>query len=160
MDAEVKKQVLRRVTYGLYVLTAATKDDFAAGAVNWLSQASFNPPLVMAGVRSDGHLRILIDRTGGFGVNVLAATQQDIAAAFFRPTQVEGNRLNGYVFESGPEIGAPLLVELPSWFEARVTDAVRRGDHTVYVAEVVSAGLRDPHAKALVMWDTKWSYGG
>jgi flavin reductase (DIM6/NTAB) family NADH-FMN oxidoreductase RutF len=46
------------------------------------------------------------------------------------------------------------------WFEARVTDVVKRGDHTVFIAEVVNAGLRDPEAKPLEMWDTGWFYGG
>jgi flavin reductase (DIM6/NTAB) family NADH-FMN oxidoreductase RutF len=73
---------------------------------------------------------------------------------------VEGNRINGYLFEPGPQTGAPLLVDLPTWFEARVTDAVKRGDHTIFVAEVINAGLRDPKARPLVMWNTGWFYGG
>lgn len=52
------------------------------------------------------------------------------------------------------------LTDLLAWFEARVTDAVKRGDHTVFVAQVINAGLRDPEAKPLVMWDTGGFYGG
>ena len=54
--------------------------------------------------------------------------------------------INGLAFEPGPETGAPLLLDLPAWFEARVTDMVKRGDHTVVVAEVINAGLRNPDA--------------
>lgn len=57
-------------------------------------------------------------------------------------------------------MSAPLLVDLPAWFEARVTDAVKRGNHTVFVAQVVNAGLRDSAARPLEMWDTGWFYGG
>lgn len=160
MDPEVRKRTLRLITYGLYVLTAADGEEVAAGTINWLSQASFQPPLVMVGVKRDSHLHALIERTGRFAVNILGAGQKEIAAAFFRPTQVSEGRLNGYPFERGPRTGAPLLVDLPAWFEAQVTDAVRRGDHTVFVAEVIEAGLRDPEAKPLVMWDTGWYYGG
>ncbi len=160
MDPEVKKRTLRLLTYGLYVLTAADGDEVAAGTVNWLSQASFTPPLVMVGVKADSRLHALVERSHGFAVNILATGQKDVASAFFRPSQVEGGRLNGYAFEPGPETGAPLLTDLPAWFEARVTDAVKRGDHTVFVAEVINVGLRDPNAKPLVMWDTGWSYGG
>jgi flavin reductase (DIM6/NTAB) family NADH-FMN oxidoreductase RutF len=91
---------------------------------------------------------------------VLAAGQKDVAAAFFRPTEVKDGKLNGYIFEVGPKTGAPLLLDLPAWFEARVTDVIRRGDHTVYVAEVISVGLRGPEAKPMVLRDTGWSYGG
>jgi flavin reductase (DIM6/NTAB) family NADH-FMN oxidoreductase RutF len=160
MDPEVKKRTLRLLTYGLYVLTAADGDEVAAGTVNWLSQASFEPPLVMVGVKADSRIHELVERSGTFAVNILGADQKDVATAFFRPSQVEDGRINGYAFEPGPETGAPLLIDLPAWFEARVTDVVKRGDHTVFVAEVVNAGLRDPEAKPLEMWDTGWFYGG
>jgi flavin reductase (DIM6/NTAB) family NADH-FMN oxidoreductase RutF len=160
VNPEIKKKTLRLLTYGLYVLTAADGPDLAAGTVNWLSQASFTPPLVMVGVKADSRLHALIEHSRSFAVNILAADQKDVASAFFRPSQVEGNRINGYPFEPGPETGAPLLLDLPAWFEARVTEVVKQGDHTVFVAEVVNAGLRQPEARPLVMWDTGWFYGG
>jgi flavin reductase (DIM6/NTAB) family NADH-FMN oxidoreductase RutF len=160
MDPQVKKHTLRLLTYGLYVMTAADGDEIAAGAVNWLSQCSFQPPLVMAGVRADSHLHAVIEKSGLFAVNILAAGQEEVASAFFRPSQVEGERINGYPFERGAASGAPLLLDLPAWFEARLTDSVKRGDHTVFVAEVINAGLRDPEAKPLELWDTGWFYGG
>ncbi|MDP7346375.1 MAG: flavin reductase, partial [Anaerolineales bacterium] len=63
MDADAKKTVLRKITYGLYVLTASAGDELAAGTVNWLSQASFTPPLVMIGVKTDSGVHALIERS-------------------------------------------------------------------------------------------------
>jgi flavin reductase (DIM6/NTAB) family NADH-FMN oxidoreductase RutF len=160
MDPEAKKQALRLLNYGLYVVTAAEGEDVAAGSVNWLSQASFEPPLVMVGVKKESGLHALIERSGGFAVNILAAGQKEAASAFFRPTEVQGGKINGYAFESGPETGAPLLVDLPAWFEAKVTDVIKRGDHTVFVAQVVEAGLREAEPESMVLRDTGWSYGG
>jgi len=160
MDPEIKKKVLRELTYGLYVVTAANGDDIAAGTVTWLSQASFAPPLVMIAVRVDSHLHAVVERSRAFAVNILAQGEQDIAAAFFAAGQPKDGCIHGYRFEAGPVVGAPLLVDLPAWFEARVTDTVVRGDHTVYVAEVVSAGMRNPQARPLSLRDTTWSYGG
>jgi len=155
-----RRQVLRLITYGLYIVTAADGDAMAAGTVTWLSQASFAPPLVMVGLRRDGSVHALVDRVGAFAVNVLASTQRDVASAFLRPSKIDGNRINGVPFQRGPATGAPLLPDLPAWFEARVTDAVRRGDHTVFVAELIAWGLRDPQARPLVISDTPWSYSG
>jgi flavin reductase (DIM6/NTAB) family NADH-FMN oxidoreductase RutF len=160
MDATAKKTALRLFTYGLYVQTAKSGDEIVAGTVNWVSQASFTPPLVMVAVKKDSHLHGLVDRSGHFALNVLAADQQSIAQDFFRPTQRAENTLNGHPFEAGPATGCPLLTELPAWVECRVTDTVDRGDHTVYVAEVVEAGVRNPQAKALDMWNTGWFYAG
>lgn len=160
MEAESRKHVLRMITYGLYVLTAAEGDEVAAATVTWLAQASFNPPLVMAAVKVDSHTHALVEKSGQFAVNILASGQKELAAAFFRPSVVEGGKLNGLAFEPGPQTGAPLLTDLPAWFEARVVQAVKGGDHTVYVAEVINAGVRDRNARPLALSETGWSYGG
>jgi flavin reductase (DIM6/NTAB) family NADH-FMN oxidoreductase RutF len=160
VESAVRKQVLRFLNYGLYVLTAADGDDLAAGTVTWLSQASFEPVLVMAGIRRDGHVHAVVDQSGAFAVNIVGADQRHIASAFFRPARLEYGLINGFAFERAPTTGAPLLTDLPAWFEARVTDAVRRGDHTIFVAEIVACGLRDPGARSLVLAHTPWSYAG
>ena len=52
MDANAKKTALRMIPYGLYVLTAEARDGrVAAATVNWVTQASFEPPLVVVGVK-------------------------------------------------------------------------------------------------------------
>ncbi len=160
MDAETRKKVLRRLTYGLYILAAASGDEMAAATVTWLSQASFTPPLVVVAVKKGSHLHELVQRAGSFAVSIIAENQRDLAAAFFRGSKLENGLLNGYAFERGPVTGAPLLTDLPAWFEARITDTIDRGDHTVHVAEVVGVGLRNPEARPLALRDTEWSYGG
>jgi flavin reductase (DIM6/NTAB) family NADH-FMN oxidoreductase RutF len=51
MDPNAKKTALRMIPYGLYVLTAKGKDGaIGAATVNWVTQASFTPPLVAIGV--------------------------------------------------------------------------------------------------------------
>jgi len=160
MDPAQKKVALRAINYGLYVLTARDGDDYGAGGVNWLSQASFEPPLVMAAVKADSGSAAIIGRTGAFAVSVLADDQLDIGKAFFRSTTVEDGKINGQEFELGPETGAPLITACPWWFECRVTDTVARGDHTVFVAEVVNAGVRDESKTPLLLRSTGMNYGG
>lgn len=160
MDAALKKQALRLMTYGLYIATAAHHDDLAAGTVNWVSQASFQPPLVMVAIKADSHLHTLVEASGLFALNVLSADQQNIAQDFFRPTQRDKDSLNGHHFEPGMATQAPLLTELAAWVECKVTDTINRGDHTIYVAEVIEAGVRHGEAPVLDMWNTGWFYAG
>ncbi len=160
MEQEDKKRSLRMITYGLYILTAKDGDEVSAGTVNWLSQASFTPPLIMVGVKKDSHLRTLVEKTQKIAVSILSSDQKAIASDFFRPTHVDGGQINGHDFELSNMYALPLLTECPAWFEAAVTDVVDRGDHTVYVTEVTDAGLRNPEALPLVMRDTGWFYGG
>src|SRR3984893_1769483 len=160
MDAQAKKVALRAITYGLYVLTARDGDQFAAAGINWVTQTSFDPPLIAVGGKTDNDSHGLIEATGKFAINVLGDDQLDIAKAFFRSTKVEDGKLNGYAFEDGSVTGSPLLVDLPYWWEATVTDTVRGGDHTLFVAEVVNAGVRNPEALPLNLRATGMNYGG
>lgn len=160
MDAEIKKRALRLFTYGLYVITARDGQEIAAGTVNWVSQASFTPPLVMVGVKTDSHAHALIDKTGQFALNILGSEQKAIAQDFFRPSQADATTVNGHPFSAGLASGSPILTEAPAWIEAKVVDSVKAGDHTVFVAEVVEAGLNNSDAKPLEMWKTGWFYGG
>jgi flavin reductase (DIM6/NTAB) family NADH-FMN oxidoreductase RutF len=160
MDAQAKKVALRAINYGLYVLTAVDGDSYGAAGVNWLSQASFDPPLIMAAIKSDSDSHAIVTKTKVFAVSVLGEDQLDIGKAFFRTTTVEGDTLNGFKFERAPETGCPILVDLPYWFEARVTDTVARGDHTIFVAEIIGAGVRDDTVTPLLLRSTGMNYGG
>ena len=160
MEEEIKRRVLRKLPYGMYVMTASAGGRIAASTLTWLSQCSFRPPLVMIGVQAQSGIHEAVEKSGAIAVNILGEGQAKIAESFFRPVAVEGNRLGGLAFEPGPSTGAPLLTDLPAWFEARVTDTVRRGDHTVFVAEVINVGLRVEAAPPLLLSSTLWNYGG
>jgi flavin reductase (DIM6/NTAB) family NADH-FMN oxidoreductase RutF len=160
LDPQAKKTALRAINYGLSVVTAKSGDELAAAGVNWITQASFDPPLVVVALKTDNDSHRLVEASGVFAVNVLGAEQLDVGKAFFRTSTVEGSTINGYAFEPGPETGCPLVVDLAYWFECRVTDTVKRGDHTVFVGEVVGAGVRDEAVVPLLLRDTGMNYGG
>ncbi len=160
MNLEAKKTVLGMISHGLYLLTVEHKNQYNASTVSWLSQASFAPPLVMMGVKGNTLTHTMVEESGQFAINMLAVGQTEMAQAFFKRAEYKEDKLSGYAFEPGPVTGAPLLLDAPAWFECKVTDVVKRGDHTVVVAEVVEAGVRDPDAKPMALRDTSWHYGG
>lgn len=158
MDEAAKKTALRMIPYGLYVVTARHGDDISAAAVNWMTQVSFQPPLIAVGLKNDSATLAHVKGSGQFAVNVLGTGQKDIAFAFFKPTQVEGDLVSGYPFET-KTTGAPLLLDAPAWFECRLTDLVERGDHAVVVAEVIEAGVRR-ESRPLTLAECGVYYGG
>jgi flavin reductase (DIM6/NTAB) family NADH-FMN oxidoreductase RutF len=160
VDPQTKKTALRMITHGLYLLTVRYGDRFNASTISWLSQASFEPPLVMVGVKADSLTHAMVEGSGHFAINLLTTDQTEMAQAFFKEAKHEGTELSGYAFEPGPVTGAPIFLDAPAWFECKVTEAVKRGDHTVVVAEVVEAGVHDPNARPLALRDTSWHYGG
>ena len=160
MDPQDKRTALRAINYGLYVVTAKHGDQVGAAGVNWVTQASFEPPLVVVCIKTGTETHDLALEAGGFVVNVVGEDQLDVAKSFFRPTVVEDGKLNGFDFHPAPHTGAPYLVDLPYWFEARVHTTVDTGDHTIIVGTVVGAGVHDEPLTPLVLRSTGMNYGG
>ena len=144
MDKDAKKTALRMIPYGLYVLTAESKDGkVAAATVNWVTQASFQPPLVAVGVKADSGAHAIIKSSGTFALNVLSKGQNALAFTFFKSLEREGNTIGGETFSAG-KTGAPLLAKAAAYVECKLVDTVEKGDHSLFVGEVVEAGLAAP----------------
>jgi flavin reductase (DIM6/NTAB) family NADH-FMN oxidoreductase RutF len=153
-----KKTVLRTIPYGLYVLTAKNGDEIGSGAINWVTQVSFEPPLVAMGVKKDSHLYSVLKASGTFALSFLATGQKDAAFAFFKPTNLEGNSINGYEFATY-ETGAPVLTSALGFVEGKVVEEVTIGDHSCVVAEVTNAGTLN-NATILTLDEVGVKYGG
>jgi flavin reductase (DIM6/NTAB) family NADH-FMN oxidoreductase RutF len=67
MDANAMKAALRMIAYGIYILTAKGGDGtVAAATVNWVTQTSFDPPLVAVGVKADSSAYATVKGAGNF----------------------------------------------------------------------------------------------
>ena len=118
-------------SYGLYVVAARSGDEVAAGTVSWMSQASFHPPLVMVAIRKDSRLHAVVEKSRSFGASVVSTDKRGMAASFFQVARIEPGSINGYAVEDGAETGSPIISDAPAWIEAKVTEVVAGGDHTV-----------------------------
>src|SRR2546425_1479230 len=94
MDEDAKRQVLRQIPYGMYVMTAIEEGAPAASTLTWLSQCSFHPPLVMIGIQTNSRMHEAVVKSAAVAVNFLAAGQKKIAERFFKPPAVESGRLD------------------------------------------------------------------
>ncbi len=174
MDRKIKKsdklsQALKKITYGFYIVTSrklasemSTRDqDFiAAGTVSWVSQGSFEPPLVTVAIKKQSDLHETIEKSRVFAVNIVGKDQQDMLSPFAKHTQVENGKVNGYAFQNGEASGCPILTEVPAYFECKVVEDVTIGDHSIFVGEVLGGDTRDEGALPLVEWETNLHYGG
>ena len=151
-------EALRKFSYGFYIVSARSGNYLAAGAVNWLSQASFHPPLIMMAIKEDSHLHEYISRSGAFAVSVVGEEQEHILPEFFKATNVEGNKINGLPFADGMT-GSPVFVDLPASVECKVVEKISMGDHSIFVGEIVNAGVRYD-VEPLVDKETEYKYAG
>lgn len=155
------------IPYGLYVLTAEDEEGrISAATVNWVTQTSFQPPLVAVGVKADSHVHEVIKSSGAFALNVLGKGQQGMAYGFFKPAQRDGETIGGEPFGNGVT-GSPILENTPAYVDCKLVGSIEKGDHSLFVGEVVDAGvsqLPEGRADDATLWlkdlGEKTFYGG
>lgn len=141
MNADAKKITLRMIPYGIYVLTADDgKGNVGAATVNWVTQASFAPPLIVVGVKADSGAHTVVKGTGKFALNMLGKDGKGAAFTFFKPAKVEDGKLSGQAYHPGVN-GAPILASAVGAVECSVKEVLELGDHSVVIAEVTEAHL-------------------
>lgn len=158
MDIEAKKNALRRIVHGVYVVGVREGDHLNAFTATWITQVSFEPPLVAVGIRKDSVSFGMIERSRLFAINFLASGQKDLAQHFLKPAHLGGDKLSGIRHRAGVT-GAPILEEAAAFVECRVKEIHPAGDHSIVVGEVVEAGVQR-EAEPMTLKETGWHYGG
>ena len=157
MDEAAKKTVLRMFSYGLYAVTAKDASGVNAFTANWLTQASFEPPMVVVAVENDARSLGMIQRAGRFGVNVLASGQRELAGHLGRSSQRNPDKLSDVSHHLVEEV--PILDDALGFLVCLVRATQSAGDHTLVVGEVIEAGvLRE--GENLTLRETGFRYAG
>jgi len=141
MDEALKKQVLRLFTYGLYAVSAAEGGEVNAFTANWLSQVSFDPPLLAVSIENDSKSLGMIERSERFAVNIFESGQREVAGTLGKTALKFPEKLKGLQYDFG-ETGCPLLHDALAWVECRVIATAPAGDSTLVIGEVMNIGLR------------------
>ena len=148
MDDDAKKTALRMIPYGIYVMTAENDGEVAAATVNWVTQTSFSPPLVVVGAKADSGAYTIAKAAGNFTLNMLGKGQQGMAFGFFKPATRDGDTISGEPFTMGGN-GAPVLDNAVASVQCKIVEIVEQGDHHILVGEVVDANVaKEPEGRA------------
>lgn len=135
---------LSRMVYGQYILTALKKgsnlktrdkDYLAAGTINWVSQISFEPPMLVIAVKQLSDLNETIDYSGRFTLHLLDEKQADWVTRFAGDSRIEDGKINGQAFAK--KEGNLILEEAAAYISCKVVKTENMGDHTLHYGEVV-----------------------
>jgi flavin reductase (DIM6/NTAB) family NADH-FMN oxidoreductase RutF len=160
MDLAAKKTVLRHFPYGLYVVTVAHGGEDHGMTANWVTQAAFEPPMVVVAIENASRTIGMIRDTRYFAVSLLAEGQRELAGKLGRPSSQVPQKLKGIKTKPGPVSKAPVLVESCGWLECRMIASLPAGDHTLVLGEVVEAGVENAGAQPLTLQDAGFKYSG
>src|SRR5258706_13710305 len=143
MDDVTKKEALRLFTYGLYAVTTGDATRWNAFTANWLSQVSFEPPLVAVSVENASVSLPIIRATGHFAVNVLTAEQRELAGTLGKSLAKHPGKLEGLTRGTG-EAGCPVLLEAAARVEGQAEGELAAGGATLVPGAVGGGRVQEP----------------
>ena len=127
-----------KLTYGIYVLTSHHEKKINGMIASWVSQVSYEPPLIMVAVHPNRFSYQLIEHGRGFALHVLADTQADFLSRF------KGADLSAKfstIDWTLGKTGCPILSECLAYLECELKTQYRPGNHTLFIGEVIAAGV-------------------
>jgi flavin reductase (DIM6/NTAB) family NADH-FMN oxidoreductase RutF/CheY-like chemotaxis protein len=127
---------------GVYIVTVQDEGQINGVTTPWVTQLSYDPPMVMVAISPLRKCHEMITNSGQFAVNVLASGQVDVASRFGLTTGREMDKFEGVVPERTPA-GNPLLPNVVAYIDCELVKTVAVGDHSLFVGEVIGAEVLD-----------------
>jgi len=137
IDPAVKRS-LGQMIKGVQVVAASHDGVTRAYTSHWVTQVSFEEPIVMASVSPKHDTWPLIEASGRFTVSILAGDQVTEGQYFSYP----GRRFRYIASELlGDVDGHPVVPGCIAWFTCEVTDRATAVDHELVFGRIGANGL-------------------
>jgi len=159
LDDELINRVTWKIPNALALVGSRSGDERNGMTTSWITQLSMDPVLVGIGVDNSAVTHRLIRDGGSFTVNLWDAEDTKVFVKFSKPAAYEDGTLNGRPVRDGAT-GAPVFEEAVAWLDCEVRHTLDLGTHTLFVGELVDAGIKDDDKRAASMRDTRMKYGG
>jgi flavin reductase (DIM6/NTAB) family NADH-FMN oxidoreductase RutF len=125
---------------GVTIVTAIGPAGPAGATANAVTSLSLDPPMMLACLDRGSRTLDAVRAAGRFGVNVLAARQEQLALRFAAKDPSE-RKWDGVGWsESG---GSPRLDEALMWVACELRDLIDGGDHLIVTGTVLEAESRE-----------------
>lgn len=159
LDDELLNRVTWKIPNALALVGSRAGDERNAMTTSWITQLSMEPVLIGVGVDTTAVTHRLITAGGSFTVNLWDAEDTKVFVKFSKPAADDGATLNGRGVRDGVT-GAPVFEEAVAWMDCEVRHHLDLGTHTLFVGEIVDAGINRDDARVASMSDTRMKYGG
>jgi flavin reductase (DIM6/NTAB) family NADH-FMN oxidoreductase RutF len=159
MDETAKQTILRHFPYGLYVVTVSHDGEDHGMTANWVTQAAFEPPMLVVAIENGSKTIGLIRNAHHFAVNLLLDSQRELAGKLGRSSEQAPQKLKGIKTKPASASATPVLGDALGWVECRVVATLPAGDHTLVLGEVVGAGIEHDGAP-LTLQAAGFKYSG
>jgi flavin reductase (DIM6/NTAB) family NADH-FMN oxidoreductase RutF len=137
-DPELFREVFGRFATGVAVVTSAAGAGSGGMTANAVCSLSLEPLLALVCFENNARTLSIVREAGRFGVNVLAAHQEEVARVF-ASKMPESEKLDGVAHRFHE--GVPIIDGALSWVACELRELIAGGDHTIAIGEVVGMGL-------------------
>jgi flavin reductase (DIM6/NTAB) family NADH-FMN oxidoreductase RutF len=137
-DPELFREVFGRFATGVGVITATGPLGAGGMTANAICSLSLDPLLALVCFENQARTLPIVREAGRFAVNVLSASQEDVARVFASKLP-EAEKLEGV--EHRFEHGVPILVGSLAWAACELRELMPGGDHTIAIGQVIGMGL-------------------
>jgi flavin reductase (DIM6/NTAB) family NADH-FMN oxidoreductase RutF len=130
------RAVMGRFPTGVTVVTARGPEGPVGMTANAVCSLSLDPLLVLVCFDNEARTLPIVRHAGRFGLNVLAAGQEDLARLFASKTPENAK------FEGVPHTlheGIPVLDGAIAWVGCELRELLPGGDHTIGIGSVTAA---------------------
>ena len=145
----MKEVVFKSLTNGVYVVTVNANGESNGVTTPWVTQLSYEPPLVMVAISPVRKCHEMITSSGQFAVNVLGANQVELASRFGFTTGREVDKFEGISTQQTPATN-PLLPDAFAYIDCELVETLSVGDHSLFIGQVVGAELLYPDGSPLI----------
>lgn len=147
IDRQIKRS-LGQMIKGIEVVGASSGGEWRAYTSHWVSQVSFDEPIVVASVSPKHDTHPLMVAAGEFSVSILAGDQIAEGQYFSYPgrrlRRVATEYLTGWPNDPG---GPPVVPDAVAWLRCVTFQRMPIADHELFfarVVDVVPGRLREP----------------
>ncbi len=134
------RRVMGRFASGVTVVTMAHNGELRGITVSAFCLVSFKPPLVLVCIDRLAQSHELIEASQAFAVSILSDRHEFLSERFASRAPLVDEAFTGVPYRVAVT-GAPILDGCLGWLDCRLWASYGGGDHTIFVGEVVAAGL-------------------
>jgi len=127
---------------GVTVVTAIGPNGPSGATANAVTSLSLDPPMMLACLDRGSRTLTSVREQGRFGVNALAAGQEELATRFAEKNP-EAQKWEGVEWSESEEL--PRLPGALLWVACELRDLIDGGDHLILTGNVLAADSREGH---------------
>lgn len=136
VDKKTLTTILRKMPYGLFIVATGSRGRSAAIIANWITQVSFEPPLMAVALEIDSNILHLLEESRSFSINTLPSGSGAKARRYLKSLRQDDANVSVNDFTLSDR-GIPHLNDAADVLMCNVVSTLRTGDHMLFVGEII-----------------------